>query len=818
MPLIDGLVTHPYGWVFTEPVDPIALNLPDYFEVVKNPMHLALVKKKLENAIYPDMEAFARDVRLVFENAILYNGQGSEVGGIAQGVLSEFNANYSAVVKDIESSHLHLESQGAICSLCGDQKRMFEPTVLYCQGTCGMQRIKRDATYYTDSSKSNYWCQDCFALLDEEKKVELEDGTEINKRNLIERKNDSQPEEGWVNCDDCHSWVHQICALYNGRHDQANAKFSCPNCLLRNMPTDDPLVSDNRLLKGADCLPRSLLSDSIETGLAKSLNAAYLQRAKELKVSIEDVEKCAPLTVRVISSVRKTHDVGTKMKEFYDHMGYPSHFPVTTKCIGLFQKLHGIDTFLFALYVYEYGHEAPSPNRRRVYISYLDSVQYFEPKCYRTTAYQTILVEYLRHAKDRGFHTAHIWSCPPTPGDDYIFHCHPSQQKFPREDMLRSWYHSMLDKAKNEGVVIRTSTMFDEYFSDNDVDKVPSQTKHATCLPYFEGDYIPGEIESILSKMTPDEQAVGNFDGVMSKLAVNMKKMKDSFIVVHLRNRRFAAAVERGEDVSKWTEDSDEELIRGKRAKIGSKDSGAIPGFISGSDLHSKGENSVHVAEEQTATSAVPQSTDPDCTSDNPDNIDIVVGENSEEKVNPDENTESEDKTDPIENTESEDKTDHIENTEKSEEKSDVTGSKEGTGDGKSLAADSRDEMKNLLEENVQKLKRGPSDFIADTSDSDPVVENDLFENRQQFLNYCRTNHCQFDDLRRSKHSTMIVLYRLHNPLSVHQVAVDDRTRGRNSRVRKQQKIMDDRRRRAQNELYHTSGETEIVNVQKLSN
>jgi hypothetical protein len=85
LPIAQQLIEDKFGWVFHDAVDPVALGLPDYFDVVKIPMHLELVRKKLENAIYPSMDLFARDVRLVFENAILYNGEASEVGELVQG-------------------------------------------------------------------------------------------------------------------------------------------------------------------------------------------------------------------------------------------------------------------------------------------------------------------------------------------------------------------------------------------------------------------------------------------------------------------------------------------------------------------------------------------------------------------------------------------------------------------------------------------------------------------------------------------------------------------------------------------------------------
>jgi Bromodomain/TAZ zinc finger len=97
LPIVQQLIDDPYGWVFRDAVDPVVFGLPDYFEVVKNPMHLLLVKKKLENAVYTDMASFERDVKLVFENAILYNGEESEVGTLAKTMMDVFEKEYKKV-------------------------------------------------------------------------------------------------------------------------------------------------------------------------------------------------------------------------------------------------------------------------------------------------------------------------------------------------------------------------------------------------------------------------------------------------------------------------------------------------------------------------------------------------------------------------------------------------------------------------------------------------------------------------------------------------------------------------------------------------
>ncbi|KAL3510153.1 hypothetical protein ACH5RR_029554 [Cinchona calisaya] len=56
------------------------------------------------------------------------------------------------------------------------------------------------------------------------------------------------------------------------------------------------------------------------------------------------------------------------------------------------------------------------------------------------------------------------------------------------------------------------------------------------------------------------------------------------------------------------------------------------------------------------------------------------------------------------------------------------------------------------------------NDVPVDTKDNDEILESEFFDTRQAFLSLCQGNHYQYDTLRRAKHSSMMVLYHLHNP------------------------------------------------------
>jgi hypothetical protein len=56
-------------------VDPERDGAPDYLDVITEPMALNEVKRKLTTNEYDSVQAWQRDVRLIWKNAKIYNGE-----------------------------------------------------------------------------------------------------------------------------------------------------------------------------------------------------------------------------------------------------------------------------------------------------------------------------------------------------------------------------------------------------------------------------------------------------------------------------------------------------------------------------------------------------------------------------------------------------------------------------------------------------------------------------------------------------------------------------------------------------------------------
>ena len=64
---------------FRSPVDPNALGIPDYYEIIKTPMDMSTIRRKLETGQYTDPWEYINDIFMMFENAWVYNRKTSRV-------------------------------------------------------------------------------------------------------------------------------------------------------------------------------------------------------------------------------------------------------------------------------------------------------------------------------------------------------------------------------------------------------------------------------------------------------------------------------------------------------------------------------------------------------------------------------------------------------------------------------------------------------------------------------------------------------------------------------------------------------------------
>ncbi|XP_055601422.1 bromodomain adjacent to zinc finger domain protein 1A [Uranotaenia lowii] len=75
--LLEDILKHPESWPFDRPVS--VKEVPDYYDIIKNPMDFAKIKSKLNMGEYTINEQMMNDVQLVFRNCDLYNTDETEI-------------------------------------------------------------------------------------------------------------------------------------------------------------------------------------------------------------------------------------------------------------------------------------------------------------------------------------------------------------------------------------------------------------------------------------------------------------------------------------------------------------------------------------------------------------------------------------------------------------------------------------------------------------------------------------------------------------------------------------------------------------------
>ncbi|KAM9745928.1 CREB binding protein b isoform 2-T2 [Menidia menidia] len=467
MPTLESLYRQdPESLPFRQPVDPMLLGIPDYFDIVKNPIDLSTIKRKLDTGQYQEPWQYVDDVWLMFNNAWLYNRKTSRVYKYCTKLAEVFEAEIDPVMQGL--------------GYCCGRKYEFSPQTLCCYGK-QLCTISRDGTYYSYQNRYHF-CEKCFNEI-QGNSVTLGDDpaqsqTMISKEQFEKKKNDMLDSEPFLECKDCGRKMHQICVLH---YDVIwPSGFICDNCLKKSGKTR----KENKF--SAKRLQSTRLGTYIEDRVNK-----YLKR--------QNHPEAGEVFVRVVASSDKTVDVKPGMKSrFVDSGEMMESFPYRTKALFAFEEIDGVDVCFFGMHVQEYGSECPFPNTRRVYISYLDSIHFFKPRLLRTAVYHEILIGYLEYVKKLGYVMGHIWACPPSEGDDYIFHCHPPDQKIPKPKRLQEWYRKMLEKAFAERILHDYKDIFKQATED--------RLTSAYELPYFEGDFWPNVLEESIKELEQEEE------------------------------------------------------------------------------------------------------------------------------------------------------------------------------------------------------------------------------------------------------------------------------------------------------------------------
>lgn len=91
--------------VFALPVDPVALGVPQYPEIIKNPMDLGTIETRMDSNEVDSPDEFARLVRLTFQNAITFNTlPDNPVHILARHLLGVFNKKFGTIDKSYNAA------------------------------------------------------------------------------------------------------------------------------------------------------------------------------------------------------------------------------------------------------------------------------------------------------------------------------------------------------------------------------------------------------------------------------------------------------------------------------------------------------------------------------------------------------------------------------------------------------------------------------------------------------------------------------------------------------------------------------------------
>lgn len=108
-----NLISSNKGAPFAQPVDYVTLGIPHYPDIVKNPMDLGTVQKKLNAQAYSSVDEWMAEVRLVFVNAMKFNPPDHPVHTMAKQLNQAFDKKAASVLEKLDTRSFVREEASA---------------------------------------------------------------------------------------------------------------------------------------------------------------------------------------------------------------------------------------------------------------------------------------------------------------------------------------------------------------------------------------------------------------------------------------------------------------------------------------------------------------------------------------------------------------------------------------------------------------------------------------------------------------------------------------------------------------------------------
>ncbi|KAJ6242648.1 chascon [Anaeramoeba flamelloides] len=176
--IIQRICYKEFSEPFLYPVDPVQLNLPTYPQIVKSPMDLSQIEKKLENNEYDLPNQLIGDLNLMINNCILFNGEEHVFSQCGKELLKDFHRSFKK---------LKIKMNELMCKQCRwllHHKKKYRPLI---------GRIEKKQKYleyvpFKDEKKVNNL---------NEKKPKIEEEKEKEKEKEKEREKDKEIRVGY---------------------------------------------------------------------------------------------------------------------------------------------------------------------------------------------------------------------------------------------------------------------------------------------------------------------------------------------------------------------------------------------------------------------------------------------------------------------------------------------------------------------------------------------------------------------------------------------------------------------------------------------